>query len=181
MGFQVKTAEDSLQAIALWQQWQPDLILMDIRMPTMSGFNAIQIIKGDRSSQTKIIALTASAFEEEKEAILAAGCDDFMRKPFRADELFFMMAKHLGLCYTCAEVVSSPEKETSLSPLDENSFATISTELLLELQQSIMEIDLNKISQITKKIAQENQLLAQKIERHINNFEYERILNLLPQ
>ena len=177
VGFQVKTAKNGLEAISLWQQWQPELIIMDIRMLTMNGFEAIMKIKGDLS-KTKIIALTASALEEEREIILAAGCDDFMRKPFKADELFSMMTKHLGVCYTYAEVTDSP-KQDSLLPLDDSSFSSISDKLLLELQQSLMEIDLDKITQITQKIAHENQLVARKIERHINNFEYEHILNLL--
>ncbi|MBE9043109.1 ammonium transporter [Pleurocapsales cyanobacterium LEGE 10410] len=179
VGFQTRSAANGFQAISLWQQWQPDLVLLDIKMPTMNGLKIIQHLKGDRLSKTKIIALTASAFEEEREAILAAGCDDFMRKPFNANELLLMMTKHLGLCYTCAEAANSPEQQTLLSPLDGDSFASISNELLLELQQSIMEIDLEKIEQIIQKIAQENQLLAQKIERHIENFDYEYILNLL--
>lgn len=177
VGFQVKTAENGLEAIALWQQWQPELIIMDLRMPAMNGFEATKKIKGDRLSKTKIIALTASALEEEREVILAAGCDDFIRKPFKADELFSLMTKHLGVCYTYAEVAVS--QETLLLPLDDNSFASISEELLLELQQSIMEIDLDKISQITQKIARENKLIARKIEQHIDNFEYEHILSLL--
>ncbi len=180
MGFEVKTAANGDRAIALWRQWPPDLILMDIRMPQMNGHEAIQIIKGDTSSNTKIIVLTASASEEERASILALGCDDFMRKPFKMDELVLMMAKHLGVCYTCAEENLILESQLPLSALDRDSFTTIADELVLELQQSIMEIDLDKIEQIIEKISQENELLAQMIEQHISNFEYEHILNILP-
>jgi Amt family ammonium transporter len=180
MGFEIKTAANGDRAIALWRQWQPELIFMDIRMPQMNGHEAIQIIKGDTSSNTKIIVLTASALEEERASILALGCDDFMRKPFKMDELVLMMAKHLGVCYTCAEENSVLESQLPLSALDRDSFTTIADELILELQQSIMEIDLDKIEQIVEKISQENELLAQMIEQHISNFEYEHILNILP-
>ena len=57
------------QAIACWQQWQPDLILISMRMPVMNGYDAIQQIKSDDFSKTKIIALTASAMEEERAVI----------------------------------------------------------------------------------------------------------------
>ena len=90
------------------------------------------------------------------------------------------MTKHLGVCYTYAEAVSPSKAETQLSQLDINSFNTLSNELLLELEQSIMAIDLDKINHIIEKISQENQLLATKINQHINNFEYEYILKLLP-
>ncbi len=149
-------------------------------MPQMNGQEAIQIIKGDISSNTKIIVLTASALEEERATILALGCDDLLQKPFKIDELLLMMAKHLGVCYTCAEENPVLKPQLPLSAWDRNSFTTIADELILELQQSIMEIDLDKIEQIVEKISQENELLAQMIEQHISNFEYEHILNILP-
>lgn len=180
IGFQLKTAADGEQAIALWRSWQPDLILMDLRMPKLSGHEAIRLIKADARAETKVIALTASALETEKAAILALGCDDFIRKPFQVDELLQIMTKHLGVCYTYAEACPVKEVEPSIASLDHNSFASISQELLQELQQSIMEIDLDKIERIIEQIGQQNQLLAQTITHHISNFEYEQILDFLP-
>ena len=179
VGFTVQTANNGKQAIAIWQQWQPDIIFMDIRMPVMDGIGAVTKIKS-QPSQTKVIALTASALEEERSVILAAGCDDFMRKPFGANELFSLMTKHLGVCYTYAGTVDTTARTTSQSQLDSDSFAGLSNELILELKQSIMAIDLDKISRALDIISQENQLLSETIERHINNFEYERILKFLP-
>jgi ammonium transporter, Amt family len=179
LGFVVEAVDDGEQAIAFWQQWQPDLILMDIRMPNMNGYEAIQQIKSNSQSKTKIIALTASAMEEERANILATGCDDFLRKPFQAEELFSLMTKHLGVCYTYSEAISPINSEFRLSQLDSDSFDALSDELLLELQQSIMAIDLDKIEQIIEKISEENQLLAQTINQYVSNFEYEHILQLL--
>ncbi len=188
LGFAVKEAADGEQAIAWAQKWQPDLIFMDIRMPNINGYEAVRKIKTDKLSKTKIIALTASAMQSEKAVIIDTGCDDFMHKPFQAEELLVMMTKHLGVCYTYAQTDSITTKELrseamplSLSQLNSNSFDTLSAELILELQQSIMAIDLEKINQTIKKIADENQLLAQAINQHIDNFEYEYILNLLLQ
>jgi ammonium transporter, Amt family len=177
LGFILNTATDGTEAIAAWQSWQPDLILMDLKMPKMSGETAIKIIKRDRQPP-KIIALTASALETERVTIMAMGCDGFLRKPFKIDELLLMMTKHLGVCYTYAEE-NAVESLLPLLTLNDNAFEEISNQLLLELQQSIMEIDLDKIKQITQQIAEENKLLAQTIEQHISNFEYEHILNLL--
>ena len=178
MGFAVSTATNGREAISQCQTWQPDLILMDLRMPQMSGKEAIAILRSNRDSQTKIIALTASALESDKELIIALECDDFIRKPFKTDELLLTMAKHLGLCYTCAEV-NKEESHPQLT-LDDRAFESISDELLRSLQQSILEIDLDEIEQIVEQIGRENKLLAQTIEQHISNFEYEHILNSLP-
>ncbi len=183
LGFAVESVENAEQAIAFWQnlsqQWQPDLILMDLRMPGLSGQQAIEIIKGDRSTQVKIIALTASPLEAERVKILELGCDDLMSKPFKIDELLTMMTKHLGVCYTYAEE-KAVEEPLSLLTLDRDAFANLSDELLSGLQQSIEEIDLDKIGQVIEQIGKKNELLAQTIEQHISNFEYEYILNLLP-
>lgn len=177
LGFAVSLAIDGNEAISAWQSWQPDLILMDLRMLHLSGERAIEIIKSDRTT-TKIIASTASSLETERVSIMALGCDDFLRKPFKTDELLLMMTKYLGVCYTYAgNTLDSP---LPLLTLNYQAFEEISHQLLLELQQSIMAIDLAKIEQITQQIAQENELLAQTIEQYISNFEYEHILNLLP-
>ncbi|MEL6578139.1 MAG: ammonium transporter, partial [Cyanobacteria bacterium J06621_12] len=173
VGFAVSTAVNGREAIALWQSWQPDLILMDLRMPHLNGAAAIKNIKSDRqensNKNTKIIALTASALEAERIAIMALGCDDFMLKPFKTDELLTMMAKHLGVCYTCAEANTA---ELSLIPqvLNNNDLEKISDELLQLLQQSIKEIDLDKIEQAISSIKQENASVALAIEQHISNF-----------
>lgn len=84
VGFQVREAENGAEAIAIWNDWEPHLIWMDMRMPVMDGYEATRQIKSHLKGQaTVIIALTASALEEERTIILSAGCDDFVRKPFR--------------------------------------------------------------------------------------------------
>ena len=100
VGFDVQEAVNGKQAVEISQKWKPDFIWMDIRMPVMGGLEATQSIKNTAAGQSTIVAaLTAHALEEEKEQILSAGCDDFVRKPFRLHEIFEVMGKHLGLKY----------------------------------------------------------------------------------
>ncbi|HEY9296242.1 MAG TPA: response regulator, partial [Phormidium sp.] len=100
LGFEVREAENGLQAVTLWESWQPHLIWMDMQMPVMDGYEATQRIKAHpQGKNTVIIALTASAFEEQRSAILKAGCNDFMPKPFRSEILFEKIAKYLGVRY----------------------------------------------------------------------------------
>lgn len=186
-GFEVKTANNNADAIALWRQWHPSLILIDIKMsdPTRSN-TIIQAIQVESSSNTKIIALTESTSEEKQSNILGLGYDDVLCQPFPANELFLTMTKHLGLCYTCAEAASTVSSTSDYSdqdlllPLDDSSFANLPDEILRELQQSIMEIDLDKINHIITRIGEKDSLLAKVINRYVNNFEYEYILNSLP-
>jgi CheY-like chemotaxis protein len=89
---------------------------MDIRMPALDGYEATQRIResGDR---VPIIAVTASAFEEDRAAVLAAGCDDFVRKPFREGEVLAVTARHLGIDYLHQELPESADDEGLDHPL----------------------------------------------------------------
>ena len=74
---------------------KPDLILMDIRMPEMNGLDATRIIK-EVNQATPVIALSAFAFEENIKEAKAAGCDDFMAKPFRVEDLIEIVKRYIG-------------------------------------------------------------------------------------
>ena len=73
-------AKDGVEAIEMYKQYQPDLILMDVKMPRMDGLEATHIIRS-YSKEIPIIALTAYAFEADKELALEMGCNDFVAKP----------------------------------------------------------------------------------------------------
>lgn len=73
-------AKDGVEAIEMYKQYQPDLILMDVKMPRMDGLEATHIIRS-YSKEIPIIALTAYAFETDKELAFEAGCNDFVTKP----------------------------------------------------------------------------------------------------
>ena len=87
-GFQVQTAENGQSAVEIYSSWHPHLIWMDIRMPGVDGYQATRIIKESNGPETKVIAVTASAFEEERARVLEAGCDDFLRKPFSESDIY---------------------------------------------------------------------------------------------
>jgi len=98
LGFELREASNGQEAVTIFEQWHPHLIWMDIRMPVMDGLEAVRRIRTTKTgADTKIIALTAHALEEERGPIMAAGCDDLVRKPFREQELFDALARHLGL------------------------------------------------------------------------------------
>ncbi|NJO82704.1 MAG: response regulator [Blastochloris sp.] len=100
IGFEVRGVENGKACVEQWHAWHPHLIWMDIRMPEMNGYEATRYIKSSENGhKTVIIALTASAFAEERKEILAAGCDDFVRKPFRDVDIFEHIAKHLDVRY----------------------------------------------------------------------------------
>lgn len=104
VGFEVRAAENGQQAIECFQNWQPQFIWMDMRMPVLDGYEATKIIRSlPGGGQVKIAALTASAFREDRQAILEAGCDEMLSKPVEEYRLFRIMGDLLGLHYRFAE------------------------------------------------------------------------------
>lgn len=92
--YKLLRAHNGIEAVTLNEDEKPDLILMDIRMPEMNGLDATRIIK-EVSTSTPVIALSAYAFEENIREAKAAGCDEFMAKPFKVENLIEMVKKYL--------------------------------------------------------------------------------------
>ena len=94
--------QDALDKVA---RWQPDLVLMDLRMPGMDGLQTTRVIRrADWGSEIPVIAISASAYDLDRRACLEAGCDDFMAKPFRTEELLELICNLAGLSWTRDEV-----------------------------------------------------------------------------
>ncbi len=87
-GFVTHQAADGIEALALFEEWRPDLIFMDIQMPKMDGMEATRRIRRSPGGRhTPIVVVSASALENVESAALAAGANGFMRKPYREEEL----------------------------------------------------------------------------------------------
>jgi PAS domain S-box-containing protein len=99
VGFEVEEAQNGNETIAKFKIWSPDLILMDMRMPVMNGYEATQKIKAMGNGKIRIIAVTASAFQEDMQKSLDAGADAYLRKPFKEHELFECIGSCLGVKY----------------------------------------------------------------------------------
>jgi CheY-like chemotaxis protein len=96
-GFKVITAEDGEQGLRLCHESQPDLVLMDLGLPGIDGFEATRQIKGDpKTTRIPVVALTARALTSDREAALAAGCDDYDTKPVDLDRLIGKIRTLLG-------------------------------------------------------------------------------------
>ena len=81
-GYHVSIAVDGAEAVSLTDRERPDIVLMDMSLPIMSGADATRAIRGnDAIKQTPILALTASAMSTDRDLALAAGCDDYDTKP----------------------------------------------------------------------------------------------------
>ncbi|OYD92847.1 histidine kinase [Nostoc sp. 'Peltigera membranacea cyanobiont' 210A] len=189
IGFEIEAANNGQEAIAIWQTWQPHLIWMDMRMPVINGYDATKEIRAREKNtttnfRTVIIALTASAFEEQQASILAAGCDDLVRKPFREQVIFEKIAEYLQVRYICAEESNEDGTDKNLentqsSILDLRSAITIMpAQWLIELNQAAVEVDAERILQLIEQIPQTHSALTEKLANLVRNFCFDEIIDL---
>ena len=92
--YHLERAKDGMEAVTLFEEVHPDLILMDMKMPNLGGLDATRIIR-ELSPEVPIIALTAYAYEHDKQAAFDAGCNDFLTKPYTQEVLKEMIRKYL--------------------------------------------------------------------------------------
>jgi CheY-like chemotaxis protein len=187
IGLSTQEARNGQEAIARWRDWQPHIIWMDMQMPVMNGFEATQKIKSDPiGSTTVIIAVTASAFEEQRQKILACGCDDFIRKPFQREELLAKMADHLGIKYLNQpdELPRSlPEKLTLPSPssiftLNAEFLDTQPAEWLEKLYSAAAQGNDTLALQLIQEIPCDRPELIDALTQLIDDFRFDQIMNL---
>jgi len=180
LGFELKEAANGQEAIAVWQEWEPHLIWMDMRMPVMNGYEAANFIKSTTKGEaTAIIALTASVLEEERSLVLSAGCDDFLRKPFREEVLFEKIAEHLGVRYVYEDSVECqlPPEEISQSDL-ESALAQMSREWVVSLHDATVEGDVGAIEEAIAQIPPSLSPLAKTVSTWTNQYEFDKIIEL---
>jgi predicted ATPase/signal transduction histidine kinase/DNA-binding NarL/FixJ family response regulator/tRNA A-37 threonylcarbamoyl transferase component Bud32 len=182
LGFELKEAENGQQAIEVWEEWQPHLIWMDMRMPVVNGYEATQRIRAHTKGQaTAIVALTASVLEEERAVILDAGCDDFLRKPFKEADIFEHMHKHIGVNYVYEDsgesVESEGDQETKLENL-KTEITQLPSDLLTQLQEAVETADLETILPLIEVIAEQNKPLANTLAKLVDGFRFDILQNV---
>ncbi|VXD23003.1 Two-component hybrid sensor and regulator [Planktothrix serta PCC 8927] len=182
VGFKIQQAGNGQEAINCWEVWQPHLILMDVKMPVMDGLTAAALIKATSlGKQTKIVALTASAFDETRQTILASGCDDFVAKPFKSEKLLEKISQHLGVEYIYQQDVAQPEESLPDPPQssveDLSSLAIImSPEWQEQLYYAAAQGSDEQILDLIDKIPPEHQELIAILRDLSLNFQFQTIL-----
>ena len=179
----VGLAGNGKEALTLARGLRPDLVLMDIRMPVMCGGEATQRLKSDvETSGIKIIALTASSFDDERAEILAYGCDDFITKPYRERELLEKIAHQLDLNYVYESITSlERDIEDSGFILDPeiNLLENIPDDWLEKASQAAIVLDEDRLYELLEEIREKHTLLTKIIENKIDNCAMNEIIDIL--
>jgi PAS domain S-box-containing protein len=176
VGLETEVVENGQDCVKRFQEWRPHLIWMDQRMPVMDGVHATQIIrKLPHGKEIKIIAVTASVVEEERQEILSVGMDDFVRKPYQSEEIYSCLAKQLGIQY-----VYQPSK-TGSTPTESimSKLAGQSAAIRNELAEALESLDTERITGIIQQIEKADADLGKVLQRLAKDFDYPAILAVL--
>jgi signal transduction histidine kinase/CheY-like chemotaxis protein len=181
VGFKVRAAVNGFDAIQLFQDWQPQLICMDMRMPVMDGYEATRHIRQlPGGEQVKILALTASAFKEQEKQILAAGCNAVLHKPFNEPEMFIAIAEQLGLHYLYEET-SDLLKQHAVSKPGLEDLQGLPNEWLDEFLTAVRLGDTEAMLTLTNTLTTEHAETKTKLDHCIKEFELQFLINLLEE
>ncbi|HEY9598091.1 MAG TPA: response regulator, partial [Cyanophyceae cyanobacterium] len=191
-GFEVQQVENGEEAIALWQTWNPDLILMDMHMPVMNGYDATRQIRIQEQQKlnhsqiypTTIIAITASSFQEQRQEILEAGCNDFISKPFKSDEVFEKLAQYMHIEYVYDEpcqqdsTLRSEDDLKTPNELNTTLLQKMPKNWIRNLHQAAIQGNDRWISQLIQEIPRDLIGLAQILTSLIDEFKFDKISNI---
>lgn len=174
LGFEIKQASNGESALSIWQDWQPDLICMDLKMSGMDGYEVTKRIKAS-SQTTKIIAITASVLESEKHLTMLAGFDDFVAKPFTQLDIFNMLQKHLHVQY----IYQGETPPTQITPLQSQDLTVMSSEWLYQFYQATLDLDEMSMLNLIAQIPAEYEQIKQELTRLTKSFRSDLIIKLI--
>ena len=177
-GFETMEAENGKEAVNIYREWKPNLIWMDMRMPIMDGYEATSIIrKLPGGKKVKIVAITASAFKEQRKNIIEAGCDDVLHKPIQTHEIFESISYHLGVRYIYER--QSNTIATELSTLTIEMMRKLPLHLREELRRSSQYLDIKTTNQAIQLIRRTHFEIAEALQLLVDEFSFDQIIKLL--
>jgi len=180
VGFSVQEAGNARAALLLCEQWQPDVILMDGRMPEMDGFEVTRLLKSTpEGKHIGVIIVTASILENDRQEAFNSGADGFIRKPYRESEIFSEIQRILGVKYIYEDVLKVSSNTKGIE-----GYQVMVDQVPVQVLASIVEaVELGESIVIKELIVQEvmlySPILAQRLLEHINNYDYGAIKEIL--
>ena len=148
-------------------------------MPVMDGHEAIRRIRAMAGGEDlKIIAVTASAMDDNRQELMEIGADDFIGKPFREAELFQKIHTHVGVEYIYVDdsATSAPEQAAELTP---ECLAGWPQDIILGMREAVITADLDQLLAKIQDVEARDPRIAQGLRRLAEGFQYQKLLDLL--
>jgi two-component system sensor histidine kinase/response regulator len=191
IGLTVQVAHDGDTGLHLWEKILPHLVWMDAQMPGMDGYEVTRQIRAIELAQklppTKIIALTARVFEADRALALAAGCDDFVRKPFDETIILTKLSEHLGVEYAYAqpstENIATTDLEFELMiPMEDqlkHLLQHLSPTWCQQLHQAAVCCDHELVLPLLESMPTQSRVLQKQLFYWLDHYRYDRIVEFL--
>ena len=182
VGFVTHEAKDGASGFAAFAEWQPQIVLIDLVMPVMSGQEAIRRMRLTPQGQAAtIIAVTASTLEDARAEVLAQGADAFLRKPFRDDELFDLIHVHANVAFDYEAERKTPGSDVApvLPELAAQALGELPPDLRRRLRRAVVTGSIDDATRIADEIRQRAPELAAFIGWHAREFALHRIEAIL--
>ncbi|MEQ1903634.1 MAG: PAS domain S-box protein [Pirellulaceae bacterium] len=178
LGFEIRLASNGAEAVKVFEEWHPHLIMMDFRMPVMDGHEAIRRIRAMPGvGEPKIIAVTASALDENRQELLDIGADDFISKPFRDVDLFQRIQTQLAVEYDYVEDSATAVLEDE-PELTRETLANWPQEIIQSMREAVTTADLDQLLAIIQKVEARDPRVAHGLRRLAEDFQYQKLLDL---
>jgi signal transduction histidine kinase/ligand-binding sensor domain-containing protein/CheY-like chemotaxis protein len=207
VGFEMFEAANGLEAVSAWEACRPDLIWMDMRMPIMDGQEATRRIRAEEMMNdecgmmnednqarkgseihhssfrihhsTKIVALTASAFEHQRDAFLASGADDMIVKPFREETIFEKLTEQLGVRFVHGEIDAVPSPAAPAHSITPERMRAIPVELVEALRLALLTGDPHAARAIARRVEEIDGALAAEIVEGVRAYRFDELLAMI--
>ncbi len=182
LGFEIRLAMDGSEAVTQCAAWQPHVVLMDLRLPVMDGFEATRRIREAHGTAVRVIAVSASVFEDIRNQAMEAGADQFLPKPVREGELLEAIRSLTGVEYIQEASLEMdtliPEDVAEDLPREED-LARIPAELRSALREATFRARYAEMLRLVAQISGLDKNLGNQLHRLVERYEYDALQRLL--
>ena len=182
VGFATRMAASGEEALVVFDEWHPDLVLMDVRMPGIGGLEAVRQLRGS-GSKAAIIAITASSLAEAEYEARDAGVNRFIRKPYREDELFAVIGELLGVRYIYEPTMSRSPARTARQVAGGSTLSQqlsdLPPTLINQLREAAIQGRAKRLASLADQVGQYSEAASAEIRLLARDFRYDALMSAL--
>jgi CheY-like chemotaxis protein len=177
-GFEVREAQDGIETLEVVGEWKPHAVLLDLRMPRMDGDEAARrLIENPATANIPVIAVTASAFEEDKRIVANAGFAGYVRKPFRPQDIYAILQAKLGLDFELTQ--PAPRSQKAGATLDRQAMRALDEPTKAELRAALDRGNMTQFKALLARIEPSEPEIAESLSEIVSRYDYDRLHELL--
>ncbi len=181
VGFSTRTAMSAEEAAVVHEEWRPDLVLMDLRMPGMGGLEGIRQLR-QGGSKAAIFSVTASGLASSEDEARAAGVDGFVRKPYQEGELLAAIGERLGVRYLYEASVPRPSvrvhRDAGRSTLSQR-LSSLPGALIDQLREAAIEGRAKRLESLADLVEQHSEEVSAEVRALARDFQYDELVSAL--